>query len=75
MQSSVWNFGVWSAGSTAGFVAGGLGWVAFFPIAASAAAIGGIFYIVMFDRIEDIVQEREREELGTVEGDPLNEQT
>ncbi len=74
MQSSVWNFGVWSAGSTAGFVAGGLGWVAFFPIAAVAAAIGGIFYIVTFDRVEEIVQDRERDELGTVEGDPLNEQ-
>jgi hypothetical protein len=45
-------------------VAGGLGWVTFFPIAAAAAAIGGIFYIVLFNRIEDIVQEREQEELG-----------
>jgi Na+/melibiose symporter-like transporter len=75
LQSSVWNFGVWSAGSTAGFVAGGLGWVAFFPIAAVAAAIGGIFYIVMFDRVEEFVQEREREELGIDEGEqPPTEQ-
>ena len=63
LQSSIWNLGVWAAGSTAGLVAATVGWVLFFPIAAVVAAIGGIFYIVMFDRIERLVVEREREEL------------
>jgi hypothetical protein len=40
-----------------------------------AAAIGGIFYIVMFDRVEEFVQEREREELGIDEAEQPNAQT
>lgn len=63
MQSSVWNFGVWAAGSASGFVVAGVGWAVFFPIAGCLAAAGGVFYIVMFDRIEGMVRRREREEL------------
>ena len=63
MQSSLWNFGLWVAGSTAGFVAANLGWATFFPIAGCLAGVGGIFYIVMFDRIEAMVRRRERDEL------------
>ena len=63
MQSSLWNFGLWVAGSTAGFVAADLGWATFFPIAGCFAGAGGVFYIVMFDRIEAMVRRRERDEL------------
>ena len=63
MQSSIWNFGVWAAGSAAGFVVGGVGWAVFFPIAGCLAGAGGVFYIVMFDRIEAMVRRRERDEL------------
>ena len=65
MQSSIWNFGVWAAGSAAGFVVGGVGWAVFFPIAGCLAAAGGVFYIVMFDRIEAMVRRREHDELDT----------
>ena len=63
MQSSVWNFGLWVAGSTAGFVVADVGWAIFFPIAGCLAGAGGVFYIVMFDRIETMVRRRERDEL------------
>ena len=65
MQSSVWNLGVWTAGTVSGFVAAVVGWAAFFPIAGCLAAAGGVFYIVMFDRIEAMVRRRERDELDT----------
>ncbi|MCZ6642551.1 MAG: MFS transporter [Gammaproteobacteria bacterium] len=67
LQSSIWNLGVWVAASTAGYVAAKVGWVYFFPIAAVAAAIGGIFYVVMFDRMERLVVQREQEELSVAE--------
>ena len=63
LQSSVWNLGVWAAGSTAGIVAATVGWAFFFPIAAIVAGVGGVFYIVLFDRIEKEVLSREQEEL------------
>ncbi len=64
LQSSVWNLGVWAAGSTSGLVAAIFGWLYFFPIAAVVAAIGGVVYVLMFDRVERLVVEREQEELG-----------
>ena len=64
LQSSLWNFGIWVAGSLSGFVAGAIGWAAFFPFAALLTTGFGIFYFVMFDRIEALVQQREDEELG-----------
>jgi predicted MFS family arabinose efflux permease len=63
LQSSFWNLGVWVAGSTSGIVAGQLGWLWFFPIAAVAAGAGGLFYIFMWDRIEAVVRHRETLEL------------
>ncbi len=63
MQSSVWNFGVWAAGSLAGFVVARVGWAAFFPLAAGLATVFALGYVLMFDRVEALVQEREREEL------------
>ena len=63
LQSSFWNLGVWVAGSTSGIVAGQLGWLWFFPIAAVAAGVGGLFYIFMWDRIEAVVRHRETLEL------------
>jgi MFS family permease len=67
LQSSLWNLGVWSAGSTSGLVAGLLGWMWFFPIAAVTAGIGGIFYILLWDRIESVVLQREQEELSVAD--------
>lgn len=65
---------MWTAASSAGYVAAKVGWVYFFPIAAVAAAIGGIFYIVMFDRMEKLVVQREQEELLVAETpDSLNQ--
>ena len=64
MQSSPWNFGLWVAGSTAGFVAKDLGWAIFFPIAGCLASAGGVLYIALFDRIETMVRRRERDELA-----------
>ncbi len=59
MQSSLWNFGIWVAGSVAGFVVAITGWSVFFPLAAGAAAAFGVFYLVAFDRIERLVRARE----------------
>ncbi len=64
MQSSLWNLGIWAAGSTAGFIAGPFGYLVFFPVAAVVTIIGGVFYVVMWDRIEALVVEREEQELG-----------
>lgn len=63
MQSSLWNLGVWAAGSASGFVAGFVGWSLFFPIAASVTFIFGMFYVTMFDRIENMVLAREDAEV------------
>jgi MFS family permease len=64
LHSSIWNFGIWVAGSAAGVVAGALGWVTFFPLAAALATAFGVFYFVTFDRIEALVQRREAAEQG-----------
>lgn len=63
LQSSLWNLGVWAAGSTSGFAVALLGWGWFFPLAAAVTAVGGVFYILKWDAIEDLVRIREREEL------------
>lgn len=63
MQSSIWNFGIWVAGSLAGFVVVAFGWALFFPLAAGLTTVFGLFYVLTFDRIEGLVQIREREEL------------
>ena len=64
MQSSLWNFGVWAAGSTAGFVAAAAGWPLFFPIAASLSFCVGMYYVLNFEHIERLVQAREAMELA-----------
>jgi MFS family permease len=64
LQSSVWNFGIWGAGSVAGFVAAAVGWTVFFPIAASLMVAFGVFYVMNVDRIEALVREREATEIG-----------
>lgn len=63
MQSSLWNLGVWAAGSTAGLVAGQFGYVVFFPVAALVTVVGGLFYVVKWQDIENRVLKREAEEL------------
>ena len=42
MQSSLWNFGLWAAGSASGFVVASVGWAIFFPIAGCLAGAGGV---------------------------------
>ena len=59
MQSSMWNLGVWAAGSTAGLVAGQFGYVVFFPVAALITLVGGVFYVMKWQEIENLVLERE----------------
>jgi MFS family permease len=61
-QSSIWNFGQWAAGSTAGFAVGAIGWSYFFPIVATLTLAFGLFYVLSFDRIESMVLAREAEE-------------
>jgi MFS family permease len=68
LQSSVWNFGIWVAGSAAGFVAAGIGWAVFFPLAACLATAFGVFYVMTFDRIEALVRRREAAELSEEAG-------
>ncbi len=63
LQSSVWNLGVSSGGALAGVVAAVFGWTLFFPIAAAVTMVGGVFYIVLWNRIEEIVLDRERTEV------------
>lgn len=60
MQSSMWNLGIWVAGSTSGLVAGTYGFAIFFPIAAIVTIIGGVLYVVQWDKVEGLVVERER---------------
>ena len=62
MQSSVWNMGIWVAGSTAGVLGASVGWTLFFPVAGLLAALGGCYYVLMFDRIETMVEAREKED-------------
>jgi predicted MFS family arabinose efflux permease len=69
MQSSFWNFGDWAARSVAGVVVAYLGWAMFFPIAAAIAIAGALFYIVKFEQIELLVQEREAGELKQADGE------
>ena len=64
MQSSLWNLGVWAAGSTSGFVAAQFGFPMFFPIAAGVTVIGGIYYVMLWHRIEEMVCKREAEEVA-----------
>jgi len=45
-----------------------LGWVGFFPVAAAITGVGGVFYILMWDRIERLVSNRERLELDLEAG-------
>jgi len=40
-----------------------VGWAIFFPIAGCLAGAGGVLYITLFDRIEAMVRDRERDEL------------
>ena len=60
MQSSLWNLGIWGAGSTSGLVAGQFGFAVFFPVAAAVTLIGGVFYVARWDTIERLVSEREQ---------------
>jgi PAT family beta-lactamase induction signal transducer AmpG len=62
VQSSIWNFGGWAAGSAAGFVVGAVGWAAFFPITAALTLAFGLFYVLSFDHIEALVEVREARE-------------
>lgn len=76
MQSSLWNLGVWAAGSTAGLVAGQFGYVVFFPVAALVTVVGGVFYVLKWHDIENMVLTREAEELEDYSSDePLGEKT
>jgi len=63
LQSSLAGFGVWTAGSVSGLVASQVGWVYFFPIATAIALTAGVIYVGKFNRIEQLVIERERVEL------------
>jgi len=64
LQSSLWNLGIWVAGSLAGFVVAAVGWAVFFPIAAGLTTVFALFYVLMFDRVEALVQIREAQELA-----------
>lgn len=61
-HSSVWNFGVWVAGTAAGFIVASVGWPVFFPIASSLTLAFGLFYVLSLDGIESAVVEREARE-------------
>jgi hypothetical protein len=63
MQSSLWNLGIWAAGSTSGLVAAKFGFAVFFPIAAGVTIVGGAYYVLLWNRIEKLVLEREAEEV------------
>ncbi len=64
LQSSLWNLGLWAAGSVSGLVAGQFGYHVFFPVSAIATLIGGVFYVVFWNRIEQLVQIRETREVS-----------
>lgn len=59
VQSSIWNLGVSLGASLSGFAAASLGWTLFFPLAAAILMIGGLYYILLFERMENMVRERE----------------
>ncbi len=63
LQSSLAGLGVWMAGSVSGLIASQVGWIYFFPIATTIALTAGIIYVGKFNRIEELVQERELAEL------------
>jgi MFS family permease len=63
MQSSIWNFGVWAAGSSAGFVAAWFGYTIYFIIGAVCATFIAAWYVLMFDHVERLVQAREAQEV------------
>jgi MFS family permease len=62
MQSSIWNFGVWLAGSTAGFVAAWFGYTIYFIVGALLATTFAACYVLMFNRVEQLVRAREETE-------------
>ena len=63
MQSNGMHLGAWATGSTSGSRAGEIRYAYFFPIASFVAALGAVFYIGMFNHIENLIQARERKEL------------
>lgn len=63
LQSSIWNCGISVAASLAGFVAASAGWPIFFAISAGIGTVIALCYVLMFDRVEKLVQVREVEEL------------
>ena len=62
LQSSMWNLGLWAAGSLSGLVAGVFGYAIFFPVAAVATLSSGLFYVIFWQKIENMVREREAAE-------------
>ena len=63
LQSSVWNCGISVAATLAGIVADITAWPAFFVIAGTIGAGVALCYILMFNRVEELVQIREAAEL------------
>ncbi len=63
LQSSVWNCGISVAASLAGFVAGATSWSVFYVISTVIGIAVALSYILMFNRVEELVQIREGEEL------------
>lgn len=64
LQSSIWNCGISIAATLAGFVADATTWSMFFAISGTIGTGVALSYILMFDRVEALVQQREREELA-----------
>jgi predicted MFS family arabinose efflux permease len=62
MQSSVWNFGVWLAVSVSGPIAAWWGYTAFFLLAAVVAVSVAAWYVLMWNRVEELVLAREAKE-------------
>ncbi|MEE8397873.1 MAG: MFS transporter [Desulfobacterales bacterium] len=63
LQSSAWNCGISIAATLAGFVADVTDWPVFFAIAGVIGTGVALSYILIFDRVEALVQQREKEEL------------
>ncbi len=59
VQSSIWNLGVSLGASLSGFAAASLGWTFFFPLAAVILLIGGLYYVLLYERMENMVKDRE----------------
>ena len=70
LQSSLSGFGVAAGATVTGFLAHKVGWVYFFPIASLISLAAGVFYVGMFNRVERLVQERERQELDPASTQP-----